>query len=177
MTGHLSETQLENYRLRQASEAEMAAAAEHLEACAECRGTLLRRRVGAMTASLAGVRPSHLTFEELESYVDGRAGAVERELVESHAGWCENCAGQLRTLERCAEVMRTAPAPGPELPSEYTRLMARASAPMQMAAPAPGMAASIAPPPPPPPKRRRWVWIVAAILVLLAALLIWILRR
>ena len=176
MTEHLSETQLENYRLRRAPDAEMAAAAEHLAGCAECRGTLLRRRAGALIAGLAEVRPSHLTFEELEAYVDGRASAGERELVESHAEWCESCAGQLRMLERCAELTRSEP-PRPELPGEHTRLMARAAVPMQMAAPAPVVSAFIPPPPPqPPPKRRRLWWIALAIL-LLAALLIWILRR
>jgi hypothetical protein len=176
MNGHLSDAQFENYRLRRASPAEMAEAANHLAGCADCRETLLRRRADALAAGLAEVRPEHLSYEELEAYVDGRAGGIERELVESHAGWCESCWEQLRMLERCAETMRSAPLP-PIRPDLHAEMLAMppAGAPMQMAA---ATAPYIAPPTPPPqpPQRRRWPWILAAIVVVLL-LLWWFLRR
>ncbi|MFP5245901.1 MAG: anti-sigma factor family protein, partial [Thermoanaerobaculia bacterium] len=45
----------------------------------------------------------HLTYDEIEAWIDGRATDVERELVEGHIELCALCRTEVRDLERVRE--------------------------------------------------------------------------
>jgi hypothetical protein len=66
------------------------------------RQALLR----ALVAELSHAEPAHLDYDILESYVDGRADAIDREIVESHASFCVSCGRELRDLETFASQIR-----------------------------------------------------------------------
>jgi hypothetical protein len=62
--------------------------------------------VRALVAELAAAEPAHLDYDILESYVDGRADAIDREIVESHTAFCSLCGRELRDLETFAAQLR-----------------------------------------------------------------------
>lgn len=50
-----------------------------------------------------GGEASHLTYEEMEAWLDGRAGAIDRELAEGHLALCPRCAAELEDLRHVRE--------------------------------------------------------------------------
>jgi anti-sigma factor RsiW len=51
----------------------------------------------------------HLTYEELEAFVDGRADALERQLVEAHVELCARCSGELLDLAATRDALGLGP--------------------------------------------------------------------
>ena len=63
-------------------------------------------RVGRMWKDLSEAESQHLSFQQLEAYVDERLDPTERELVSAHSELCEQCVAELRDLERFAASLR-----------------------------------------------------------------------
>lgn len=103
---HLTAETIERYGAKKSSPAEFLAASDHLAACAECRQKL-EFAVSAQ-AAFAGLQSqfaalsdedfTHLPYEQLALYVDGKMDSVEREIADSHLAVCENCREDLADL-------------------------------------------------------------------------------
>ena len=100
---HPTAGQLERYRSRTASPAELLEVDAHVATCATCFEQV---RAGATSVVLPPAE--HLTYAEMESYVDGRAELVDRELVDSHVARCEPCRNELQDLARVRDSMAPA---------------------------------------------------------------------
>jgi len=112
MSEHLSMQQIERYRQRALSPAELLAADDHIAVCAPCRQQLAE----AMRASFSFVRagdvvsePEHLEYEQLAAYVDSALDEVDREIVESHLELCAACVAEVRDLRAFRAMMSTYP--------------------------------------------------------------------
>lgn len=138
-TKHLTGEAIELYRARRSSAAEALAAQTHVAACADCRA-LLAAAVEA-DAALLNLRQemardedlgadSHLPYEQLTLYVDGKLDEVEREIADSHLSFCEDCAADLADLRQyatLAESVELKPEPrraSAETPTTWQRLFA-----------------------------------------------------
>ncbi len=108
---HLTEKDIERYSARESSSVELLAAQAHIGECAECR-TRLARALDADAAflSLRGQLAghtfefddelSHLPYEQLTLYVDGKLDEVEREIADNHLAICQECVGDIRDLRQ-----------------------------------------------------------------------------
>lgn len=107
--GHLSREQLEKYRSRSLSPAELPAVDAHLAACGACQEQLAAEApLGDSIGLLQGIeeaRSEHLTFEQIDAWVDDTLDPVEREMVAAHIGLCTSCARQLQSYQQAAPVM------------------------------------------------------------------------
>ena len=116
---HLSEDQISRYRNRKLEPSELLSADSHLSRCDSCHGRLLQspdvdeRAGGAAWAFANAVAPdvTHLSFEQLSAFVDGRIGDIDREIVESHVDICSGCESELSDLRQLRSVMQTAKPP------------------------------------------------------------------
>ncbi|MBO0860722.1 MAG: zf-HC2 domain-containing protein [Chloracidobacterium sp.] len=94
---HLSSAQIEYYRRRKISHAELLGIDDHLAECAECRHiiepALNNDAIGlyAALAAEADIGP-HLTFDQTAAYVDGLSSGGERRMIEDHLASCALCA-------------------------------------------------------------------------------------
>ena len=107
MADHLTPEQLARYAKRTLSPAELLAADDHLAACETCRQragdpqseetafAFLRQDLAAQ----AKLGLSHVSYEQMESYVDNDADASDREIVDSHVELCRTCREELRELQ------------------------------------------------------------------------------
>lgn len=140
VTEHLTGEAIELYRTRRASAAEALAAQSHVAACADCRDRLaaaveadsallsLRNQMAPSEDDAFGA-DSHLPYEQLALYVDGGLDEVEREIVDGHLSFCEDCAADLADLRDYGRLATTAelePArhAAAESPSTWRRLVA-----------------------------------------------------
>ncbi|MCS6861930.1 MAG: zf-HC2 domain-containing protein, partial [Abditibacteriales bacterium] len=113
MSEHLSSQQIERYCQRALSSAELLAADDHIAACASCRQRLAeaaRDSFSFVPASAVVAQPEHLTYEQLEAYVDSALDEVDREIVESHLELCATCVAEVRDLRAFRAMMSTYPA-------------------------------------------------------------------
>src|SRR6185295_5317417 len=62
--------------------------------------------VQALVAELSADEPLHLDYDLIESYVDRRVDAIDREIVESHIALCAMCGREVRDLETFAGHLR-----------------------------------------------------------------------
>jgi hypothetical protein len=92
---HLDAEARDRYRRRVAPPAELLAADAHIASCNRCYEAV-RADVDAIELPAAG--PSHVTYEELESFVDGHADAQDRELIAAHVAFCTLCSNELTDL-------------------------------------------------------------------------------
>lgn len=136
---HLTGEAIELYRTRRSSASEALAAQNHVADCADCRARLAA--AVEADAALLSLRnqmehdddfgaDSHLPYEQLALYADGRLDEVEREIADSHLSFCEDCAADLADLRQYAGLAAGAeptPAARPsrnESPSTWRRLVA-----------------------------------------------------
>jgi hypothetical protein len=72
------------------------------------RTELTSRALKGLTEGVAAVPgdADHPGYEELEAFVDGRLGAVEREIVESHVAICSQCAEDLSDLRATSDALK-----------------------------------------------------------------------
>jgi hypothetical protein len=107
MSKHLTEEQIARGLKRVDSTEEWLATDEHLSQCAECQERLakawdlkaaLQHSIGAGSTQ-ESKQAAHLTFEQLEAYVDGTLAAAEQEAVRSHIRVCSSCTEELRDLQ------------------------------------------------------------------------------
>jgi hypothetical protein len=91
MRQHLTETEVLRYQQRVSSAEELLQTDAHLAECAECR-----KRV---TDALHAEHDTHLSYEQLERFVDTAASQEEQQAVASHVKICPACAGELADLQ------------------------------------------------------------------------------
>lgn len=106
-TAHISREQLVNYRNRTLAPQELVAVDGHLGSCQACRQELAGL-AAAPVATIAAVREArfeHLTYEQMDAWVEDQLDQTERELVLSHIGLCAPCARQLKAYESYAPAM------------------------------------------------------------------------
>ena len=118
MSEHLStKEEVERYLQRALTPAELLAADDHLSVCSTCRRRLVE--AGRPEALLSNVRaslnaearhaPTHLVYEQLADYVDGRVDEAEREVMDSHLAVCTQCKEEMRDLFAFKETLARAP--------------------------------------------------------------------
>src|SRR5580658_3764096 len=109
MPGHLNEHQLKGYRDRTIPEVELVAVDTHLSGCEPCRNALARLATGKSSKSLiSGIEQArfrHLSYEQMDDWVEDRLEPADRELVMAHIGLCPPCARQLIAYQEYAPVM------------------------------------------------------------------------
>jgi len=93
--GHPDAEALERYRRRAAPPAELLATDAHVASCDRCYGAV---RAEADAIELPANGQAHVTYEELEAFVDGRAAALDRELLAAHVAFCALCSNELSDL-------------------------------------------------------------------------------
>ena len=97
---HPSAEQLERYRHRSASAEDLLFVDEHIAACDECFAAVGAADEAVVLAAAESSERAHLTYEEMERWVDGRADSIDRELVDGHAAHCDLCRSELADLMR-----------------------------------------------------------------------------
>jgi hypothetical protein len=112
-TTHVSREQLVQYRNRALLPQELVAVDGHLGGCQECRAELagLSTPAVAAIAAVQSVRFEHISYEQMDAWVEDTLDQTERELVLSHIGLCAPCARQLKAYEKYAPVMAAPIAP------------------------------------------------------------------
>jgi hypothetical protein len=106
-TTHISREQLIQFRNRALAPLEMVAVDGHLGGCQGCREQLAGLG-SAPAASIAAVREArfdHISYEQMDAWVEDQLDQTERELVLSHIGLCAPCARQLKAYEQYAPAM------------------------------------------------------------------------
>src|SRR5581483_4373334 len=120
MMAHLNNEQIRAYHQRTLPAAELLDVSQHLGGCEACRALMAPRREVSLAVQAfqekirSGAGPLHLTYEEIEAYVDGTMAAPDRASVESHARECGSCAEDvegIRALRRELQHPRTIPSP------------------------------------------------------------------
>ncbi len=127
MNRHLSREQMLKYRDRELLPADLVSIDEHLGSCESCR-TELAELASPGTATLSAIleaRDEHITYEQMDAWVENSMDADERELVMSHVGLCGFCAQQLKAYEGYAQAMAAA-IPPPARPVHSFRSRIRA---------------------------------------------------
>ncbi len=98
---HLKPDQIDAFRGRTLSAGALLDASRHLKQCPECRASLVARGSAAqMPALLAATGNPHLSYEELEGYVDRRLSAGARGRVVTHLELCADCRNEADDLGR-----------------------------------------------------------------------------
>src|SRR5580692_4647287 len=109
MPEHIKEEQLKGYRDRRLSVSELLAVDTHLGSCQLCRTALAGLAEGKSSASvISGIdqaRFRHLSYEQMDDWVEDRLEPADRELVMAHIGLCPPCARQLIAYQEYAPVM------------------------------------------------------------------------
>jgi len=109
MSEHLNQAQLKGYQNRLLSAEELVAADRHLAGCSLCSNELaaLAEAIDSQSV-ITGVhvaRFQHLSYEQMEDWVEDRLDQSGRELVMAHIGNCAPCARQLMAYQEYAPVM------------------------------------------------------------------------
>jgi len=100
MTQHLTDKQLADYRRRRVSPAELLQIDEHLSLCSDCRDRAADESdLHAAMGTPPLHRSRHLTYEQLEAYVDRKVSIAESEAVLSHVRTCRSCFDELGDLQ------------------------------------------------------------------------------
>jgi hypothetical protein len=110
---HLSEKAIKRYRSRQLSPAELLALDDHLAECdsckAEARNIENSAAVFAQTTSAleleSALEESHLEYQQLADYVDNTADDLDRELIETHLGFCQSCRKEMNDLQAIKPIL------------------------------------------------------------------------
>jgi len=105
MSQHLSRDATLRYRKRTLRHDELIAASDHLAVCPECREKLattreLSQRLDFLRAELnSSVNSDHVSYPEMEGYVDKSLNASRLLAVDEHLKTCTTCTEELRELE------------------------------------------------------------------------------
>jgi hypothetical protein len=109
MSNHVNDNQIERYRSRQLGADEVAAVDSHLRVCAECGDRLVppkeRRSKMLFLMTEWGSPAAHLSYEQLERYVEKSGTNEERAAVDAHTKVCARCRGDLEDLQSYREGM------------------------------------------------------------------------
>src|ERR1700676_4163681 len=106
MPEHVHELQLKGYRDRTLELGELVAVDTHLGGCERCRTALAEMAEKSFAASvISGIDQAafhHLSYEQMEDWVEDRLDGEGRELVMAHIGACAACARQLIAYQEYA---------------------------------------------------------------------------
>ncbi len=107
MSTHLSREQMMKYRDRVLLPGELVAIDGHLGKCENCRHelTALAASSFSLTSAIRQAQSEHISYEQMDAWVDDEMDQTQRELVLSHIGLCQSCARQLKAYESYAPVM------------------------------------------------------------------------
>ena len=107
MAKHLSAEQITKYQERTLPPGELLAVDSHLGSCAECQAQMAAQSSEGIgfVLSISEAASQHLTYEQMEAWVEDQMDQTERELVMAHIGTCAECARQLKAYEGYAPVM------------------------------------------------------------------------
>ena len=116
MPEHINEQQLRAYRDRTLALGELVAVDSHLGGCEPCRKALAgladRNSTASVLSGIDQARFQHLSYEQMDDWVEDRLDVAGRELVMAHIGACPACARQLIAYQdyapKMAEPIRTA---------------------------------------------------------------------
>jgi hypothetical protein len=96
---HLSDHQIQNYQERKITSDQLLEIDDHLQACESCRIRLSEKtkwmasfetlRSDLKTTEAAD--PGHISYEQLEMFVDDQIDPVEKENIQSHLDICPQC--------------------------------------------------------------------------------------
>lgn len=100
---HLDAAALDRYRRRVAPSEELLESDAHLASCSRCHDAV---RIDVDTIALPPADgPEHVTYEELESFVDGTADALDRELIAAHVAFCTICSDEMADLAAARDAL------------------------------------------------------------------------
>ena len=109
MPEHLTPEQLKAYRDRTLALGELVAVDMHLGGCEPCRTALAALAdpavVKSMVSGIDQARFHHLSYEQMDDWVEDRLEPADREMVMSHIGLCPACARQLIAYQDYAPAM------------------------------------------------------------------------
>jgi anti-sigma factor RsiW len=148
MPAHPSHEQLMKYRDRGLPPAELLSVDAHLGTCPDCRRGLAETAnlasSNAMISAVREARADHLTYDQMDAWVEGELESSEREFVMAHIGLCPPCARQLQAYESYAPVMSAPVRIPPATPlTLVNRLRAFFSAPGTVALTAAAVAVAV----------------------------------
>jgi hypothetical protein len=124
---HLSDDQLAKYRLGKLAGSALLAADDHIVLCEECRKKAAEgSSVESKWANLAeSIRQTgefgtpHISYEQLQAYVDRTATPSDAAQLESHIRECGNCRAEVEDLQQFSASLKVKPTPA----ARYQRYM------------------------------------------------------
>jgi len=99
-TLHPTADQIDRYRNRSASAEDLILLDAHIAGCDRCHAALHADAPGEIVVGLPREELDHLTYDEMEQWIDGRCSDVNREIVEGHIAACVRCREELADLDR-----------------------------------------------------------------------------
>lgn len=106
---HLSDTEIQNYQLKKITPDQLLALDDHIQSCELCRNRVHQKQddilfkwLRSELRTTASENRDHLSFEQLESYVDVRLDSVDLENVKNHLNICNECktdVNELRSIQ------------------------------------------------------------------------------
>jgi len=111
MIEHLPPDKIELFLARSLAPDELLAAARHLSNCEECR---LKIDQATLSARIHRIREEmreseHLSYEQLEAYVDDSLTLADRITVSEHLDLCASCLKEARDLESLRDALEAYP--------------------------------------------------------------------
>ena len=115
---HLSEEQITRYIKRDLAPNDLLQSDDHLAACSVCSARLRGLPADALVLNMGPttVNHEHLSYDQMESYVEDRLDPVAREIADVHIDVCRSCrsdvtelAAMQRLVEEDPRRQRTAP--------------------------------------------------------------------
>ncbi len=154
MSDHLTEQQLAQYADGTLPAAELLDVGDHLADCADCRGRAAQSSglQSAVADLRRGLQPTpdaeldHPEHEQLVAYIEDGLDAVDKEIVEGHLEFCENCAAEVAELRSFRAILSTYPAKEYEpaaTPTVWQRFFAPSTTPVWRSARAYALAATV----------------------------------
>lgn len=107
MASHLSEEQIAHYKGRRLAPEELLSVDDHISQCADCRHriaspadlqTALQNKL-AVDAAYLRPKTEHLSYEQMEAYVDGKISKADQASLRVHLQFCKTCSEELRDLK------------------------------------------------------------------------------
>lgn len=103
---HPTAEQMDRYRRGTAAPEELLSVDEHVAECDRCHAAVDRGRAEEIVITVPpDEETDHLTYDEMEQWVDGRLSDVDRELIEGHIDGCERCRLELDDLRQASKAL------------------------------------------------------------------------
>jgi hypothetical protein len=106
---HPTAEQMDRYRRGTAAPEELLSVDEHVAECDRCHAAVDPGRAEEIVITLppdpGDEETDHLTYDEMEQWVDGLLSDVDRELVEGHIDGCDRCRLELTDLHRASKAL------------------------------------------------------------------------